>query len=215
MADIRWLTSIGDYQVQKHEIPRSGGKPYYLNGSTLIGVLHTTEGSSVQAALTALSDAADAPHFVVGEGKIVQCRPLNVQGAALRPGNDNSANVHAQIQIEMVAMSQQKLWLPGAPTLQPAVAVLAFCNKALSIPLTVPNDWPDDCHDVALPWAAYNSRRRQAAAGLWPKEKGWWMHMEVPYQSPSWHWDCGAIQRTQMLSQARELAATIQYKVSS
>ena len=50
MADLRWLKRIGDYDVIRREIPRPGGKPYYLNGSTLIGVLHTTEGDTVEAA---------------------------------------------------------------------------------------------------------------------------------------------------------------------
>ena len=44
MADLRWLTRIGDFEVVRREIPRPGGKPYYLNGSTLIGVLHHDRG---------------------------------------------------------------------------------------------------------------------------------------------------------------------------
>src|SRR5215210_5170029 len=108
--DVTWVDKIHTFDVEKREIPRPNGKPYFLNSSTLIGVLHTTEGSTVKGAWNTLSQKSVAPHFIAGEGKIVQCRPLNVQGSALRSGSANTANVHAQIQIEMVGMSQEKLW---------------------------------------------------------------------------------------------------------
>jgi len=103
MADLRWLKRLGDYDVVRREIPRPGGKPYYLNGSTQIGVLHTTEGDTVEAAWRTLRQHNAAPHFIAGEHTIVQCRPLNAQASTLRPGRNNTANVHAQVQIEMVA----------------------------------------------------------------------------------------------------------------
>lgn len=198
--EITWVDRIHTYKVERHEIPRRDGKPYYLNSSTLIGVLHTTEGTTVDGAWNSLSKDYIAPHFIAGEGRIVQCRPLNVQGSALRSGNANTANVHAQIQIEMVAKSKETLWLPKERTLQPTVAIMAFCSKRLGIPLKIPYNWPDDCSDMPQPWAANNRRRRQAARGLWPIEKGWWMHLEVPYQDPTWHWDCGALQRSTMIT---------------
>src|SRR5262245_36282426 len=115
---IKWIDQIGEFEVVRREIPRQNGAPYFLNSSTLIGVLHTTESATVNSAWNALNAAHSAPHFIVGEGQIVQCRPLNAQGAALRPGNDNSANVHAQIQVEMVGKSKEVLWLPGEKTLK-------------------------------------------------------------------------------------------------
>ena len=200
--DIEWVDQLGEYEVTHWEIPRPGNKPYYYNSSTQIGVLHTTEGSTVKGAWNTLNKSNSGPHFIAGEYSIVQCRPLNVQGAALRPGNNNTANVHSQIQIELVGFSQTELWLPEDSTLDPAVEILAFCNRALGIPLQIPNRWPDDVSDMELPWAIRNKRRRQAERGLWPLEKGWWNHMEVPYQSPTWHWDCGALQRSTLLTMA-------------
>jgi hypothetical protein len=200
--DITWVDKIQTFKVERREIPRPNGKSYFLNSSTLIGVLHTTEGTTVEGAWNTLNEKFSPPHFITGQGKIVQCRPLNVQGAALRPGIGNTANVHAQIQIEMVAKSKKELWLPKAETLDPTVAIMAFCAKHLGIPLRIPNGWPDDCSDMSLPWAVNNRRRKQAAKGLWPIEKGWWMHLEVPYQSPTWHWDCGALQRSAMIVMA-------------
>lgn len=206
---IEWVNTIGQFNVERREIPRPQGKPYLLNSSTLIGILHTTEGTTVNGAWNVLNEKHSAPHFIAGEGRIVQCRPLNVQGAALVPGPDNTANVHAQIQIEMVAKSNQSLWLPANDTLQPTVAIMAFCAKQLGIPLRIPNNWPDDCSDVPLPWASNNRRRKQAAEGSWPIQKGWWMHMEVPFQGATWHWDCGALQRSSMIVMAGVLAPQI------
>jgi len=111
------------------------------------------------------------------------------------------------VQIEMVARSRQTPWLPKSATLDPTVAILAFCHKALGIPLRVPNAWPDDCADLPLPWAANNRRRRQAQRRLACRE-GWWMHLEVPDQGPTWHWDCGALRRSRMLTMAGLLAPT-------
>ena len=41
--DITWVGEIQNFEVERRKIPRTGGKSYYLNSSTLIGVLHTTE----------------------------------------------------------------------------------------------------------------------------------------------------------------------------
>ncbi len=57
-----------------------------------------------------------------------------MQASTLRPGRNNTANVHAQIQIEMVARSRQGLWLPKAATLEPTVAILAFCERPSGFP---------------------------------------------------------------------------------
>src|ERR1043166_89435 len=100
--EIKWVDQIGDFTVEQKEIPRSHGRPYFLNATTLIGVLHTTEGSGIDSAWSTLNKNVDPPHFITGQNRIIQCRPLNVQAASLRPGNGNTANVHAQIQIEMV-----------------------------------------------------------------------------------------------------------------
>ena len=182
MAELRWL----------------------LTSRTLIGVLHTTEGDTVEAAWRTLRQQNAAPHFIAGENKIVQCRPLNVQASTLRPGRNNTANVHAQIQIEMVARSRQGLWLPKAATLEPTVAILAFCEKTPRDSLESAERLAGRLLGHAAALAANNRRRRQAQRGLWPKEKGWWMHLEVPYQGPTWHWDCGAVRRTRLLALARQ-----------
>lgn len=206
-----WVAKMFGIPVEKREIKRPNNKPYYTVSSTLIGVLHTTEASTVDKSWDVLNQQRSAPHFITGQGRIVQCRPLGKQGAALRTNSPHTPNAHAQIQIEMATHTamqgnQTKLWLPTKAVLEPTVAVMAWCAKNLGIPLQKPYPWPDDGFDLkGTIWAANNKRRKQAAAGLWPLNKGWWMHVEVPSQQPTWHHDCGQLRRTEMFSLAQEL----------
>ena len=206
-----WLTDIFGFAVEKREIKRKNNKPYFNVSSTLIGVLHTAEASTVDKTWEVLNSKHAAPHFITGQGRIVQCRPLGKQGAALATNLPHTPNTHAQIQIEMATFTamdghQTKLWLPAKAVLDPTVAVMAWCQKNLGIPLQKPHPWPDDGFDLkGTIWAANNKRRKQAAAGLWPLKKGWWMHVEVPHQKTGWHHDCGQLRRTEMLRLAQEL----------
>lgn len=201
-----WLDKIGTFTVERREILRAGGKPYYRTSSTGIGVLHTVEGSSVDSAWKTLNQSKSAPHFITGERRIIQCRPVSVQAAALRNNPPFYPNVDAQIQIEMADFTLTELWLPGPDVLLPTLNIMAWAALELGIPLQKPAPWPDDLIDLKGEiLAGNNSRRKSAAAGLWPKAKGWWMHMEVPAQAPSWHHDCGALRRTQMFRLAQEL----------
>lgn len=194
-------------KVEKHESPRSGGKPYYPMDQTGIGVCHTTEGSSVAGALAMLSQNFDASHFVVGEDRIIQCRPLGVQAAALH----SPQNQFAELQIECVGFSQQHLWLfdewdkhtyqvgtkqvpipiPKGSTLKPLAALMAWAVQNRNIPLVRPSaDWQEDMSDVK-PFPSSNNSRR--TSGVWPNIKGFYGHLEVANQQPSNHWDPGSL----------------------
>ena len=199
---IDWINGdVFGFAVERKEIGRPGGKPYYPLAPDGTGRLHTTEGSTVAGAFAALADTRDAPHVIIGERRIIQCRPLNVQAAALHGGPVNCNK--GPIQIEMVACSKQELWLPEPGTLDPVVAFIAWCSANLEIPLAVPYDWPDDLSDCSRPLAAHNTRRQRFEAD-WPSiPKGWYMHLETGWQGPTWHWDCGAIQRSEMIQRAR------------
>lgn len=220
-----WPAKIFDYEVERREIPRKGGKPYYAIAHSQIGVLHTTEGNTVNAAWNTLSAHNSAPHFIVGDNRIIQCRPLSKQAAALHGNPPFNANTNAAIQIEMVGFTGGNAnfakhaydpWIPADEVLKPTVAILAWvASNGVDIPLQVPSpEWTDDGMDCPKPWAVNNRRRLQAAHGLWPSAKGWWMHMEVPGQGPTWHYDCGALKRTVMLQMARDLLAGIGVEVS-
>lgn len=204
---MQWVSDILGFPVKRMEVPRPHGRPYYSNSNLPIGVLHTTEGSNLSGAMSAFRSHFDPPHFLVGEGKIYQCRPLDARAAALAITAPHDPNKQAQIQIEMVGFSKTMLWSLPTGTQAPAVAVLAWCSLNLNIPLSIPYDWQDGMIGVPLPWAANNSRRKQAALGGWPSKTGWWMHAEVPWQGPNWHWDCGALKRSELLESARQLAA--------
>jgi hypothetical protein len=205
----QWLTEIFGFQVEKLEIPRRSGLPYAHIMPTGRGVLHTTEGSSLVGAVSSLRVDHFAPHFITGEGRIIQTRPIGVQASALH----DPMNHDAYVQIEMVGITgnstktQTAPWLPGEGTLKPTVAIMAYASKALGIPLRAPfaTTWKDDCSDMPLPWATNNRRRKIAAQGGWTMEMGWWMHLEVPMQGPSWHYDCGALGRSQMIEMASAL----------
>jgi hypothetical protein len=93
--------------------------------------------------------------------------------------------------------------VPDDNTVARIAALMAYASKLHGIPLVAPNNFPDDCRDMALPWATRNPRRVWAEAN-WPDVRGWWMHMEVPGQGNTWHWDCGAMKRTVLLQKAKE-----------
>ncbi|HEX7315251.1 MAG TPA: SH3 domain-containing protein [Pyrinomonadaceae bacterium] len=191
-----WVSRIGDFVVERKEIKRPGNKPYFINSHTMVGVLHTTEGTTVDGAFSTLAASHSAPHFIIGQNRIMQCRPLTAQAAALR----SPANTHAALQIELVAQSKQTLWMPVDGSLRPLVATLRWASgDPLNIPLQRPADaWLDDCSDAPLPWAVTSNRRR-LAHDVWPIVKGWYMHMEVPGND---HWDCGALRFREILQQA-------------
>ena len=195
-----WVDRIGDIVVERAEIKRPGNKPYFNNSHTRIGVLHTTEGDSVQGAFVTLNSKHSAPHFIAGEHRILQCRPVTKQAAALLPSKQYNPNTDAALQIEMVARSKQSLWLPPDSSLMPVVAIMRWAaGDPLDIPLQRPTDvWLDDCSDVKLPWATSKNGRR-LAQNIWPKVAGWYMHMEVPVNE---HWDCGALRLREMLQMA-------------
>jgi Bacterial SH3 domain len=191
-----WVSRIGEFVVEKKEIKRPGNKPYFINSHTMVGVLHTTEGDTADGAFSTLAANRSAPHFIIGDNRIIQCRPITAQAAALK----TPANTQAALQIELVARSKETLWMPVAGSLDPLVAVLRWAaGDPLDIPLKRPVDeWLDDCSDVKKPWAVMSNRRR-LAHDVWPKAKGWYMHMEVPGND---HWDCGALRFREILQQA-------------
>lgn len=204
-----WVTGpIFDVPVVRDEIPRPAGKPYIPMAPTGVGVLHTTESRTLQSALASLHAKHSAPHFTVGEGRIVQNRPLGVQAAALvDPGNRR-----AFVQIEMVAFTggppdlsihgqERSSWLPEEPTLRPLSALLAYLATRGYVALKRGYNWPDDCSDLkGQIWASQNNPRRRAAA--YNRSTGWFYHLEVPGNT---HYDCGAMRFAEILAATNKL----------
>lgn len=182
---------LGPYTVQKKELPRSGGQAYLPLSSPKAFVVHTTEGSSVAGAIGALASAYSAPHFVVGENRIVQTRPLTAQAATLRSHND------VGWQVESVGFSKTQLYTLPSATWGPLVEVSRFVHEELGVPLARPDGWRDDCSDMAMPWSADNRRRKSRdALGF----RGFVGHVDIPDQDPTWHWDPGALNYTELFA---------------
>ena len=197
-----WVDRIGNFNVERKEIPRPGNGAYFNNSHTRIGVLHTTESDNIQGAFATLLAKHSAPHFIAGEGRIMQCRPITKQAAALKAVGNVNPNTEAALQIEMVGRSSQKLWVPADSSREPTVAIMRWAaGDPLNIPLQRPSDaWLDDCSDIKTAiWATPNNTRRQAK-DIWPKVRGWYMHLEVPVND---HWDCGALRVRDMLRDAQ------------
>jgi hypothetical protein len=204
-----WLLApLFGVPIIKNEIRRPAGKSYIPMEMTGVGVLHTTEGQTVASAFAALSARYSAPHFIVGENKIIACRPLGVQGAALvDPGNRR-----AFVQIEMVGFTggmpdlkvedqARASWLPVESTLCPLAALMAHLAMLGLIPLKRGYPWPDDCSDMkGQVWATQNNSRRRS--GAYNRNDGWFSHLEVPANS---HYDCGAMRFAEVVAAAQKL----------
>jgi hypothetical protein len=171
-----WAPKIGTYEVRK--LPVGTGAPLGVNPSAC---LHTTEGSALPGALSTIEGTGFAPHFTVGDDAIVQMRSLDEQGEALRAHNDHF------IQIEAVGFSDLKLHELTPATFHPLVALAAYLRDQLGIPLHRPVGWTDQLPPMT--WADNNPRRQ---AGVALRERGWYGHVDVPDQSPTWHWDPGS-----------------------
>ncbi len=207
-----WPEEVFGFPVVKSPIGAAGTLEHVTNI-----VLHTTEGPEDGDPRPTFDQRGDAPHFAISAqngGTIWQLRSLDQWAAALRhsPSAPESPNAHA-LQIEICGFTggdrttPTKQWLPTSVVLERLAAVVAYMSEYHSVPLVVPNPaWKDDCSDMHLPWAANNSRRQWAAtSNHWPNVRGVWAHVEVPWQDPTWHFDCGAMGRTKIIDMATAL----------
>lgn len=173
-----WVYKIGPYPVRKVRI----GMGYQIDAQPSV-CLHTTEGSTLAGAVGTITNTSYAPHFTVGDNEIVQMRSLDETGSALRAHNNHF------IQIEAVgfAGSDLKLNYLTPPTFEPLVALCAFLRDEVGVPLQRPEGWPDQLSPGT--WANNNARRQTGKALT---ERGWFGHVDVPDQGPSWHYDPGS-----------------------
>jgi hypothetical protein len=155
-------------------------------------VLHTTETDS-------LVPLQYPSQFQVGEGVIVQHRPLWAKGEALR--GDTTNDPYA-MQIEIVGRSRLDVWLPGKPSLDPLVALVAFLHKRQIIRtgLARPADWPTRLDRG--PQAVEGYYRRHA--GKWHQTAGVYGHVEIPLNS---HWDPGSFDYPKFFDMVRDVLA--------
>jgi hypothetical protein len=171
-------------------------------------VLHTTETDGPVPKYP-----GDAPNAEISTQKGIRLfQPLDRWGSALRHSSSAPYSPNGYcVQVEIVARSKTSLWHLPPDLLILVAAFVAYVSQMHGVPLVVPNKgWKDNGSDCPMPWAANNARRQWAAKPNgrlhnYPAARGVWMHMEVPWQDPSWHWDCGAIARTEILTAAQAL----------
>jgi len=195
-----WVDRIGSFDVGRRESKRPGGQPYIPLANPRAFVLHTTEGTTVDGAWQTLNERGSAPHFLVGENRIVQMRPLDVQAATLR---DNGGGWHPNDvgwQVECVGKSLGIVHKLTPSTWEPLVALTSFVAEVLGVPLRRPDGWRDDLSDITTMLATNNTRRQTRIAVTF---RGILHHMEIPDQDPTWHWDCGALNNTALIAEAK------------
>lgn len=187
-----WINQIGAYRVEKKEGPRPGGAAYLkLRPGTPAFCIHTTEGSTVDGAVSTIRSRFTAPHFVVGQNRIVQMRPLWAQGATVHDWNDR------YIQVECVGFSKLAEHQLTPDTWKPLVALTRWLHEQLGIPLRRPDGWADQL--PAGTWANNNTRRQSRIALTF---KGLVGHIDIPDQDPSWHWDPGSLDYSALIAEA-------------
>lgn len=184
-----------DVAARRVLVYRVTEKPLFSGGRYWSG---EEETKAMEAGINTLSMSRSAPHFSIGDHRIVQHRPLGVQAAALRGVH----NARAYIQIELNATTEGwertgQTWLPPDGTLEPLVAFLAFAFSNCGIPARVPNNWPDDMSDCPLPWAVEKNLRRRSP--VWEQEQGVFMHLEVDNNN---HFDCALMERSRIVQMA-------------
>jgi hypothetical protein len=148
------------------------------------GVLHTTEGNTIQAAIDEFrKNNNDFPHFTIdpNAGKIVQHISLSVGSRALGDKGVAANAAHA-IQIEMVGLAKDTpTWGAGK---------LAFVRSVMrQIEGLVPVPQRSGLQFLDAAGVNHNPKNRMNA-GQWASFSGWCGHQHVPGDN---HWDPGAI----------------------
>jgi Putative peptidoglycan binding domain len=177
-----WLDKAGRFLIEN-----VGGIPHFVQAADLnapsAGVLHTTEGSSIEGALAVFRQHY-APQFLLGKDatgkvRILQLVQVGTIGAALV-----SHNALAIVQVEMVGFSKETLWRPDDETAEAMASLMAVCKAEYDIPLTRP--WADGVYGRARATDPHRNGGQFGTVG------GWFGHGDVP--SPDSHWDPGALE---------------------
>lgn len=178
-----WIARAGSFRVEHVPCPHPGVK--VDDGGRHKGVLHTTEGPTVEGALSVFRQHY-APHFTVGRDsrkrvRILQHVPLGYMATTVKnaPGGTET-NREARVQIEIVGFSKRELWLPETGTLNALVALLRVLAQQGVVPP----------RHVAV--------NRNVA--LWDRTSAWLGHADVPEND---HWDPGRLRWNALMSLVR------------
>lgn len=171
-------------------------------GGPYRGILHTTEGKTIEGALGLASTIA--PHFMIGPSskggiRLIQFLPLNRAGKTAKnaPGGVET-NRRSAIQIEMVGTADPRLpwgnsyvgkW--NATYLDAIAHLMRWIETQTGIKRYAPANW------VAYP-ASYGVRAPQRMSPVaWNDFNGWCGHQHVPEND---HGDPGALNINYLLT---------------
>ena len=193
-----WLKGdLDGIRVEKRESRRPSGQPYIPLDNPKAFIIHTTEGTTVDGAWNTLNSRFSAPHFIAGEGRIVQMRPLWAEGATVHDHNNLGW------QVECVGFSKQFQHKLTLPSWRPLVALTRFMAQEKNVPLRRPDGWKDDCSDINTALATDNTRRKSRKALFFSGLLG---HIDIPDQAPTWHWDPGCLDYSALIEEVGEVA---------
>lgn len=191
-----WVDQIGPYKVERMEGFRPGKQPYLQLVTPRVVIDHSTEGDTVNSAVATLRANFSAPHFVPGEDRIVQMRPGWAQAATVHEHNDIAW------QVECVGRASQSLHDLTPSTWRPLVALTRWFHEEHGVPYATVAGWRDDLSDITTILATDNTRRRSRKA---LSHHGFLMHLDIPDQAPTWHWDAGALMFAKLFQEAQEI----------
>lgn len=144
-------------------------------------VLHTTEGSTLKGALTALGSAHSESHFVVDANEIVQLIDTSLASKSLRNEKGGvETNRDSAIQIEMVGFA-------GKPKDRVMLANVRRLLRWIEKTHGVPRRWPNGRPKTHTP-DGNDPGGHNRDADTWNKQGGYYGHSNVPENK---HWDPG------------------------
>jgi hypothetical protein len=161
-----WLTHAGPYRVE-HLPLRNPGALLPAAYTHRKGVQHTTEGPTIEGALSRFKAEEVESTFIVGRdahhnARIIQMVPLGNAAAALQNrGGGVETNRIVIAQIELAGFSKTTPWLPDDGVLARLAALYWQLEQSCGIPLK----------RVANP---------KRAAAKWNGAAGWLGHADVP-----------------------------------
>lgn len=174
-----------------------------LPGSKWSLLLHTTEGSTIEGAISALRKNNSWSHFIYDpvSDRLVQAVPLNKAARSLRSGgNFGKTNAARVIQVEIVGFASKTTFWSADINRKVGKMIRRIANH---VPF-----------DVSMPLEFYGDRSGFTVASEKAKQRMSWFnwyrfnaisgHQHAPGNS---HWDPGQIQTNQILAAAREEAA--------
>lgn len=185
----KWLARVGRFRVEHVPLP-------YWHGNVDLsaprkGILHTTEGSTIEGALSAYRAKQFTPTFTLGRDakgrvRILQHKPLGIMGSTLaNPYGGVDTNRLAVVQIELVGFSQRDPWYPEREVADALTSLMAALHWEAKIPLV------------------WKPCRRSAAC--WLSTAGWMGHIDVPENS---HWDPGQLDTARLLREVEAKTRT-------